>query len=89
MPYPGLGTHLHRVPVTTHGRRVGEIQGIQAVDAHVVKQGRGKDINVFGDFPVPTADDLRSQEATGLAISGDAHVQSVCTRVVDLMILAR
>ena len=39
---------------------VGEIQGIQVVDAHAVKQGCGKDIHPFGDFVMEVAHDLRS-----------------------------
>src|SRR6266566_4119874 len=86
---PGLGTHLHRVPWATHRRRVAEVEVVQVVDAHAVKEGSGKDINPFGDFPVPMTDDLRSQKATGLAITGDPHVQFMRTRVVDLVVPAR
>ncbi len=86
---PGLGAHLHWVPGTTHGRRVGEIEGIQVIDAHVVKQGSSKDINPFGDFAMPVASDLRSQEATGLLVSSDPEAHFMGTRVVDFVVPER
>ena len=41
-----------------------EIQGVQVIDAHAVKQGCGKDIHPFGDFVMVVAHDLRSSKAT-------------------------
>src|SRR6266699_449789 len=83
---PGLGTHLHRIPGTTHGGRVAEVKVIQLVDAYAVKQGGGKDINPFGDFGLPMTNHLRAQEATRLPVSGDTDVQFVRTWVVDFVV---
>ena len=66
---PGLRTHLHRVPGTAYRGRVAEIQGVQVIDAHAVKQGCGKDIHPFGDFVMVVARDLRSQKATSPLVS--------------------
>jgi len=57
---PRLGTRLDGVPGTTHGRRVAEVEGIQVVDGHAMKQGGGKDIRAFGDFSMVVSDHLRS-----------------------------
>lgn len=57
--HPDLSTHLHRIPGTTHGGCVAEVEVIQLVDAHAVKQGGGKDINPFGDFCLPMTNHLR------------------------------
>ena len=56
---PGLCAHLHRIPGATDGRRVAEVEVVQLVDAQAVKEGGGKDINPFGDFPMVVSDHLR------------------------------
>src|SRR5579885_2802616 len=61
--HPGLSAHLYRVPGTTHRRRIAQVEGIQVVDAHAMKEGRGEDINAFGDFSVVVSHHLRPQEA--------------------------
>ena len=55
---PGLSTHLNRIPGATDRRRVAEVEVVQIVDAHAVKEGGGKDINPFGDFPMVVSDHL-------------------------------
>jgi hypothetical protein len=71
---PRLGTRLHRVPGTTHGRSIAEVEGIQVVDGHVVKQGRCKDIDPLSDFPMVVSDHLRTQEAICFPIPGDTAI---------------
>ena len=66
---PGLRTHLYRVPGTTQGRCVAQVKGIEVIDEHAMKQGRGKDVDPLGHFPMPVADYLCPQQATRLAIS--------------------
>ena len=58
---PGLRTHLYRVPGTTQGRRVAKIERIQVVNTHLMKQGRGKDVDPLGHFPMPMPDHLCPQ----------------------------
>ena len=87
--HPGLGAHLHWVPGTTHGRGVAEIEGIQIIDEHVVKQGSSKNINPFGDFALPVASDLRSQEATRLLVPCDPEAHFLSTRVVYFVVPER
>ena len=48
--HPGLSAHLNRVPGTAERGRVAEVEVVQLVYAHAVKQGGGKDVNAFGDF---------------------------------------
>ena len=71
---PSLGTHLYRIPGTTHWRGVAEIEIIQVINGHVSKKCSCKDINAFGDFPVNVADHLRTQETAHLAVSSHTHV---------------
>ncbi len=86
---PDLGAHLHRIPGTTHRRGIAEIEGIQIIDEHIVKQGSSKNINPFGNFALPVASDLRSQEATRLLVSSDPEAHFMSTRVVYFVVPER
>src|SRR6266567_5565360 len=86
--YPRLGTHLDGVPGTTHRGSVTQIEAIQVVDAHPMKEGSGEDINAFGDFPVVVSDHLSPQEATRFPISGDTNAYLMNAGIVDFMIPA-
>ncbi len=70
------------------GGRVAQIEVIQFVDAHPMKEGSGEDINAFGDFPVVVSDHLSPQEATRFPISGDTNAYLMSAGIVDFMIPA-
>jgi hypothetical protein len=48
--HPGLSAHLNRVLGAAERGRVAEVEVVQLVYAHPVKQGSGKDVNPFGNF---------------------------------------
>src|SRR6266699_978521 len=86
---PGLCAHLYRVPGTTQGRRVAKIERIQVVNTHAMKQGRGKNVDPLGHFPMPMPDHLCPQQATRLAISRETDAQFVRTWVIHFVVPAR
>lgn len=47
---PGLSTHLNRVPGATEGGSVAEIEVIQLINFHPMKQCSGKDVNSLSNF---------------------------------------
>ena len=57
--HPGPSAHLNRVPGTTHRRSVAEVEVVQLVDTHAMKQGSGNNVNPLGDLCVDVSDHLR------------------------------
>ena len=62
---PGLGA----IWIASHGlperRGVGQVEVADGVDGHVVEDGGGGDVDAFGDFGVPVAEQLDAEEPPG------------------------
>src|SRR5579859_2322343 len=59
---PGLRGHLDGIPGTAKRRGIGQIEIVEFLDPHPMKEGCGKDVDAFGHFCPEIAHDLCSQQ---------------------------
>src|SRR5271165_250042 len=52
LPVPGLRAHLDCFPGAAKRRGVGQVEGTDGFDCHVVENGRGCDVDALGDLGV-------------------------------------
>jgi hypothetical protein len=57
---PRLRPHLHGVPWTAKGWRVGQIKLTHDVNGHLIKNRRCRDVDALRDFGVSMAEKLNS-----------------------------
>src|ERR1700730_1618361 len=68
---PGLCAYLHRVPGTAQRWGITEIQVTECFNGHLVEERRREDIDAFGDFAVPGAKQLRSEQTPTLSLHSE------------------
>jgi hypothetical protein len=73
MPDPSLSTHLDGVPGAAQRRGVGQVEVADGVGGHAVEDGGGGDVDAFGDFGVPVAEQLDAEEPAGGLVAGEVR----------------
>ena len=86
---PNLGGDLDGIPRGSERRRVGQVEVGDLLDGEPAEKGGGVGVDALGGLGAEAADQLRTEEAPGDGVAGDADADRLRAGIVTLVVIRR